>query len=236
MNYCFLLAGGSGTRMGNTGVPKQFLNLEDKPIIIHTLEKIIAMKSIDKIIVVCNENYIAYLKDLMDEYSISRNVYITRNGNSRLNSVLSGIDFVEKNFGINDDDIFVAHDSVRPFISERIIEENVCKAKKHKAATTVLDLIETIVETKDGEINKAYPRSNLFTGQSPQTFNISYFLECTKNVPLETQEKFTDLSECVLYNGGTVLPVMGDRNNIKITTPIDLIIANQILKNSINNK
>lgn len=230
MVYGFILAGGKGTRMGNVGVPKQFLTLNEKPIIIYTIEKFINSNSIDKIIVICNEGYCAYMSDLLLDYDVRKNIYITPGGSTRLESTLNGIKYIEKNWGINDDDIFVAHDSVRPFITDRIINENVEKAKQFKAATTVMDLIETIIETnEDNQIYKAYPRTHLYSGQSPQTFNIKYFMEETSKLTNKQLETFTDLSENIVSNGGTVCPVMGDRNNIKITTPIDMLIANELL-------
>ena len=94
-----------------------------------------------------------------------------------------------------------------------------------------MDLIETIVETNGNLLYKSYPRTHLFSGQSPQTFNIKYFMECMNAIPEEIQRTYTDLSECVFYCGGTVKPVIGDRQNIKITTPIDLIIAEQYMEN-----
>lgn len=230
MNYGILLAGGKGTRMGNIGIPKHFLPLQNKPIIIHTLEKMVNIDIIDNIIVVCNSNYILYLKDLVQEYNISRDVYITKGGTSRLNSVMNGLKFIEENFKIKEDDIFLAHDAVRPFISEKIIKDNIKFAKMHKAATTVVNLIETIVQEKDGKLFKAYPRENLYAGQSPQTFNIKYYIECYKKIPEEIKSTFTDLSECVMYNNGTVWPILGSRDNIKITTQFDLIVANELLK------
>lgn len=230
MNYAIILAGGKGTRMRNTGVPKQFMTLNNKPIIVYTIENVLYNTNISKIIVVCNSNYIAYMNDLLQDYKLGGKVDITNGGKDRLNSTLNGIKFIQEKYGINDEDIFLAHDSVRPFTNKRIFEENINLAKEYKAATTVFDLTETIVETnKCGDIFKLYPRKNLFSGQSPQTFNIKYFMECTSKISNSELDKFTDLSNNITYCGGTVKPVYGDRNNIKITHPIDLIIANSII-------
>ena len=230
MNYAIILVGGKGTRMGNTGVPKQFMTLNNKPIIIYTIENVLYNSNIDNIIVVCNPDYIAYMNDLLQDYKLTDKVEVTNGGKDRLNSTLNGIKYIQEKYGINNDDIFMAHDSVRPFTNKRIFEENINFAKETKAATTVFDLTETIVETNEsGDIFKLYPRNNLFSGQSPQTFNIKYFLECTSKIPDFELDKFTDLSNNIIYCGGVVKPVYGDRNNIKITHPIDLIIANSII-------
>lgn len=231
MNYAIILAGGKGTRMKNTGVPKQFMILNGKPIIIYTIENIMKVSQINKTIVVCNPDYIAYMNDLLQDYKLSNKIEITNGGHDRFNSTLNGIKYIKKNYGINDDDIFIAHDAVRPFTKKRIFEENIKYAHEKKAATTVFDLTETVVETNEnGEIFKLYPRKNLFTGQSPQTFNIKYFLDCTSKIPKEKLEIFTDLSNNITFCGGVVIPVQGDRDNIKITHPIDLIIASSLIE------
>lgn len=230
MNYALILAGGKGTRMGNTGVPKQFVQINNKPIIMYTIENFMEVKEIDRIIVSCNPEYIQYMNDLLLDYKLTDRVEVTAGGNNRLESTLNGLKYIEEKYGVNDDDIFLAHDSVRPFTLKSIIEENIAKAHETKAATTVLDLTETIVETNENnQIYKLYPRTHLYSGQSPQTFNIKYFMECTNRIPNEELSSYTDLSNNITYCGGIVYPVMGDSNNIKITTPIDLIIASALI-------
>ena len=230
MNYALILAGGKGTRMKNTGVPKQFMNLSGKPIIIYTIENIKKIREIDKIIVVCNKDYITYMMDLLSDYGLDNQIEVTEGGNDRLHSTLNGISYIKKMYGIKENDIFIAHDSVRPFTKERIFLENIKYAHEKKAATTVFDLTETIAETNEnGEIYKLYPRNNLYSGQSPQTFNINYFLECTSKIPENELNSFTDLSNNITYCGGVVIPVQGDRDNIKITHSIDLVIASSLI-------
>lgn len=231
MNYVLCLAGGKGTRMGNTGVPKQFIPINGKPIIIYTLENLLKVEKIDKVIVVCNQDYLMYLEDLLTDYNLKDKVEIAPGGKDRLQSTLNGINYIKNKYGIESDDIFIAHDSVRPFTKIEIINENIKMAHLYKAATTVYYLTETIVETNsDGNIFKLYPRENLYSGQSPQTFNINYFLDCTSKIPKEELSKFTDLSSNITYVGGTVVPVIGDKDNIKITTQFDLVLATSLLE------
>ena len=232
MVYALCLAGGNGTRMGNVGTPKQFLLINQKPIIIYTLEKLLENMEIDKVIAVCNPNYCEYLKVLLKGYDIDKKVEVISGSDSRLNSTLNGINYIKNNYGINEDDIFIAHDAVRPFTSSRIFSENINQAKIHKAATTVYDLSETISEVDcNNKIYKLYPRKNLFSGQSPQTFNINYFIKSIDKIPEIAKNGFTDLAECIVYNNETVVPIKGEKNNIKITTPIDLIVADTIIQN-----
>lgn len=238
MVYGLVLAGGQGTRMGNVGIPKQFLTINNEPIIIVTLRNLISMNLIDKFVIVCHKDYIQYLKNLIVEYNLNENsIEIVEGGKNRLDSVLNGCNHIVKENDIDDNDIFISHDSVRPFVSKHVIQELIKYAKEKKAATTVLNLIETIVEkNENGLLQKAYSRDNLFTDQSPQAFNIKYFLKCVNKIPLLIREKITDLSECIMFNNEYVYPVIGERDNIKITTSIDLIIANGILEEKENNK
>ena len=226
MNYCLLLAGGNGTRMGNTGVPKQFLELKNKPIIIWSLENLIKCSAIDKVIIVCNKPFIPLLAELLKKYNLQDFAEVTAGGKNRLMSAVSGIKYIERTYGINDKDIVLAHDSVRMFTDTRIFNENIENAKKYGAATTVFYLEETILETgDDGLLFKAHPREKRFSGQSPQTFNIKEFMECFDKLADEQKDTFTDLAEVLYVNGEKVYPVIGSKGNLKITTPIDMVIA-----------
>lgn len=227
-----LLAGGSGTRMGNTAVPKQFLELKGKPIIIYSIENALKCKLIDKIIIACNSQYVDMLKKMVSKYKLSDSVHITNGGTNRLLSTCNGISYIIKNFGITQKDIFIAHDSVRIFTNERIFRENIQNANIYGAATTVYALEETIVKAgADGLLYKAYARENRFSGQSPQTFNLQKFIINFSMLSTEQKNTFTDLSEVFFANNEKVFPVIGDKENIKITTPFDLILAEKRLAN-----
>lgn len=231
MNYALILAGGTGTRMGNTGIPKQFLSLKEKPIIIYTLKKILEVEEISHIIIVCNNDYKKYLQDLLIEYDILEKIYITNGGNSRIESVLNGLEFIQNNFEIEKSDICLILDSVRPFVSTNLILENIKYAKKYGAATTAVELIETVIESDENNcVKKIFERSNMYSDQSPQAFNIHFFLEASRKVEKDKLKKNTDLAEIITLNNGTVYIVKGERKNIKITTPIDLTVANKILE------
>ena len=235
MNYALILAGGSGTRMGNTGVPKQFLTLKDKPVIIYTIENMLSCKEIDKIIIVCNPSYVAYMHNMLIDFGLGNKVELTEGGKNRLESALNGVRYIEKRYGITENDIFLAHDSVRIFTSNRIISDNIEQAKRIGAATTVYVLEETIIEAgSDGLLYKAYPRENRFTGQSPQTFNIQKFKNCVDKLSEDQKEVFTDLAEVFYANNEKVYPVMGEKNNIKLTTPFDMTLAKMRLEEKDN--
>lgn len=231
MVYAIVLAGGKGTRMGNIGIPKQFLTINDKPIVIHTLEKYNEIKSIDKIILVCNTEYFEYSRNLMLEYKLDKNVHLVRGGNNRIESLLNGINSILENEIVNDDDIFISTDSVRPIINNNNIEELIIKARKYGAASIVNKITENIVKVNDNfEIEEVFPRHNLFKDLSPQAFNIKKFKKCIDKIDDLKKSTITDLSEILLLCKEKIIAIEGESNNIKITKPIDMKIVNELIK------
>ena len=166
------------------------------------------------------------MHNLLAEYDLANRAEIVIGGGNRLLSTINGVKYIEEKYSIQDNDVFLAHDSVRIFTSHRILKENIQKAHEHGAATTIYYLEETIHKAnKDGLLFKAYPRENRYTGQSPQTFNIKKFLACFNKLTNEQKETFTDLAEVLYANDEKVAPVLGEKDNIKITTPFDLTLA-----------
>lgn len=226
MNYALILAGGSGTRMGNTGIPKQFLSIKDKPILIYALENTLACKKIDKVVLVCKSDYVSYAHNLLFEYELANSVVMTEGGESRLDSVMNGLNFIKEHFGVKKDDIFLVNDSVRIFTSQRIFEECIDNAKEHSGASTVYHLEETVSEAnEDGLLFHNYPRKNHYSVQSPQAFNIQEFLDAIAKLTDEQRASLTDLAEAFYNINKPVYPVIGEKENIKITTPFDIELA-----------
>lgn len=236
MIYAEILAGGKGTRMGNINMPKQFLTLNNKPIIIHTIEKFILNERFDKILVVSPKEWINHTKDIIRKYIPDNDfIVVVEGGKDRNESIMSGIRFIENNFGINDDDVIVTHDSVRPFLTHRIIEENIDAAIEYRAVDTVIEAIDTIIESKDGEIISDIPvRSSMYQGQTPQSFNIRMLVDHYDSLSEEQKNILTDACKICLLKGEKVKLVKGEVFNIKVTTPYDLKVANAIIQESIN--
>lgn len=234
MIYVAILAGGKGTRMGNTNMPKQFLYLGSKPIIIHTIEKFILNRNIDKIIVVTPKEWLLHTKDIIKNYILQpyiSKVLICEGGSDRNESIIEGINFIDSNFGMNDDDIIITHDAVRPFLSNRIIEENIKNVSEFGAVNTVIPATDTIVESVDGKkINNIPIRSIMYQGQTPQTFNIKKLKYLYDKLTNNEKEIMTDAAKIFCIKGEPVSLVMGDISNIKITTQYDFKIANELLK------
>jgi 2-C-methyl-D-erythritol 4-phosphate cytidylyltransferase len=230
--YAEILAGGKGTRMGNTNMPKQFLTLKNKPIVVHTIEKFILHDRFDKILIVSPKEWIHHTKDIIQKFlPADERLIVVEGGKDRNESIMSGIRYIEQNFGLNDDDIIVTHDSVRPFITHRIIQENIDAALKYSAVDTAIPAIDTIVESKDGEwISNIPVRSTMYQGQTPQSFNIKKLVAYYNALSEEQKAILTDACKIFTLHGDNVRIVRGEMFNIKITTPYDLKIAEALLE------
>ena len=234
MIFAAILAGGIGSRMGGTETPKQFLNLGDKPVIIHTIEKFVINSKFDKIIVLSPKNFINHTENLINEYfGENDTIIVLEGGETRNDTIINSIDYVKENFDIDDDSIIVTHDSVRPFVTHRIIEDNIKSAKEFGACDTVVPATDTIVESVDGKLVKDIPiRDYFYQGQTPQSFRINKLYELINNLSDSETNILTDACKIFVLKGEDVHLVEGEITNIKITYPYDLKLANTILKES----
>ena len=231
MIYGEILAGGSGTRMGNTEMPKQFLLLGEKPIIIHTIEQFLINSKFHKIIVCCPREWISHARDLLIKYEIDQDrVEIVAGGENRNESIMNGCKYIEEKYGLNDDDVVITHDAVRPFVNQRILDDNIAAVKKYDAVDTVIPATDTIVYSKDGKTITEIPlRNECFQGQTPQSFKIKKLFEMYESLTKKEKEILTDACKIFAIKGEDVGLVNGEVYNIKITMQYDLKVANAIL-------
>ena len=233
MIYAEILAGGKGTRMGNTEMPKQFLKIGNKPVLIHTIEKFLLQPRFDKIIIVCPEPWISHTKDIMNKYITSDlmdKVCVCAGGADRNESIMSGIAYIEKNFGVNDEDIIVTHDAVRPFLTNRIIEDNIELALECGATDTVIPAYDTIIKSDDNDYVAEIPvRDKMYQGQTPQSFNIKKLTNYYNSLTDEEKKILTDAAKIFVIKNEKVKLVQGEIFNIKITSPYDLEVANMLV-------
>ncbi|MBC1485215.1 2-C-methyl-D-erythritol 4-phosphate cytidylyltransferase [Listeria seeligeri] len=235
MIYAEILAGGKGTRMGNVNMPKQYLPLKGKPIIVHTIEKFILNDRFDKIIIATPKDWINHTQDIIKKYIFDTRVVVIEGGTDRNETIMNGIRYVEKEFGLNDDDIIVTHDAVRPFITHRIIEENIDMAIEFGSVDTVIPAVDTIVESTNHDFITDIPvRGNMYQGQTPQSFNMKIIQKHYNNLTDDEKQILTDACKICLLAGEKVKLVNGGISNIKITTPYDLKVANAIVQERIN--
>lgn len=232
MNFAGILAGGSGTRMGKTDLPKQFLSLGGRPIIVHTIEQFLISPVIEKIIVAVPENWISYTKDIVEKYCNDEKIIIIEGGKDRNGTVMNICRYIEANFKTTKDTVLVTHDAVRPFITQRIIKDNVEGCLKYGATDTVVPAFDTIVESKNGEIISNIPvRSEMYQGQTPQSFKLKEFIKINESLTEEEKAILTDACKVYVMKNKEVGLVMGETFNIKITTKHDLKMANLMIGN-----
>ena len=233
MNFAGILAGGSGTRMGKTDLPKQFLLVGDKPIIIHTIKKFLNSSLFEKIIVAVPKAWISYTNELLEKYYPNNldDIVVIEGGSDRNNTVMNVCNYVKDNYK-EDNNILVTHDAVRPFVTERIIRDNISCCEKYDATDTVVPAFDTIVESKDGKIITNIPiRSEMYQGQTPQSFKVDEFIKINNSLTKEEKESLTDACKVYIIKNKKVGLVMGETFNMKITTQHDLKMANLLVDN-----
>ncbi len=234
MIFAAILAGGDGNRMGEIDKPKQFLKLGNKPIIIQTVEKFSLNSKIEEIIVLVHRYWLSHTKDLIDQYfPNSSNIVVIEAGELRNDTIMNAINYIEENFEIDENDIILTHDSVRPFVTHRIIMENIEKTLEVGACDTVIPATDTIVVSEDhGLISNIPNRNCMYQGQTPQTFKILKLKEAYEKLSDEEKSTLTDAAKIFVLNGEEVAIVKGEVFNIKITYPYDLKVANSIIKDA----
>lgn len=215
-----IFAGGTGQRMGGE-IPKQFLKVSGKEIIIHTLELFESNEDIDEIYIVCIKEWIPYLKKLVERFSVTKVTSIISGGKTGQDSIFIGLKEVKK---YNDNAIVLIHDGVRPLVADSVISEciNVC-IKKGNAITTT-PCYETPILSYDGElVSDMPPRQIVYTAQAPQCFYLKDIYEAhlkeRKVNPL--YEGIVDSCSLMFKNGIKCNLIPGNRGNIKVTTPED---------------
>jgi 2-C-methyl-D-erythritol 4-phosphate cytidylyltransferase len=221
--YAVIVAGGSGNRM-KSDVPKQFLLLGGIPIIIHTLTRFINYSKGLKLILVLPQNEVKAWESLALKYNFKTPLTIVKGGASRFQSVKNGLN------AINDKEALVAiHDGVRPFIGIEVIEESFSIAELHGSAVTSVPLKDSI-RLVVGEKNNALDRTNFRLIQTPGTFKLSIIKKAYQEAEIPS---FTDDASVAENIGIEIKLIEGSFENIKITTPEDLMMAEGILKRGI---
>ncbi|MBO4242348.1 MAG: 2-C-methyl-D-erythritol 4-phosphate cytidylyltransferase [Clostridiales bacterium] len=226
MNVALIFAGGTGKRMKSGNTPKQFLELNGKPIIVHTIEHFDKHPQIDAIVVVCIEGWIDHLKTKLSEFGITKVSSIVPGGTTGQGSIRNGLyEIRDKVAKDPSDTVVLIHDGVRPLINDKLISDNIESVRKNGNAITVVPAIETIIETDDeGNIAKVADRSVCKLARAPQSFILSDILEAHRKSLEEGAQEMID-SAMLMQHYGTVLhTVEGPVENIKITTPMDYYV------------
>lgn len=237
MIFAAVFAGGVGSRMGNSDTPKQYLELGSKPIIIHTIEKFFINESIDEIIVLCPKPWVAHTRSLVAKFiPEGKKISVIQGGDSRNGTLENAIKFIEENYETDEDTVIVTHDAVRPFLTHRMIDENVDAALKYGACDTVIPATDTIVESENGSIISCIPdRKKMYQGQTPQSFRLKELERVLASLTEEEKAILTDACKIFSIKNKDVYMVNGEVFNIKITYPYDLKVAQTLLKGKDDN-
>lgn len=233
MVFGVILAGGIGSRMGNMEKPKQFLTIGNKPILIHTIEKFAVHDAFEKLIVLCPKQWIEHTKNLVRKYfgEMADHVKVLEGGSSRNETIMNSIAYIEKEYGLDDDTIIVTHDSVRPFVTYRIIDENIKYAREYGACDTAIPATDTIVDSQDGKTITSIPdRAKMYQGQTPQSFGAKKLKELYYSLSEDEKKILTDAAKIFVMKGEKVHLVEGEVFNIKITYPYDMRVAESLIQ------
>jgi len=233
MNYGVILASGKGTRIKDEcDIPKQFRCINGIPVVIYPIRSMLDIKRFDAIFVAVPEDYVEYMNNLVNSYFDDKEiekVIVISGGKERMDSINNVIDSISKN-NIGDEDVVVIHDGVRPFVTEKIILDNIEGARKFGATVTSVPVNDTILLSTDGDYVDRIPiRKTLFNGQSPDSFNLKTFIELENKLTPEQKEIITGTSQVCTLNNYPIKMIEGDTANFKITTDSDLDLAEHII-------
>lgn len=221
--YTIIVAGGSGSRM-NANVPKQFLDLNGLPILMHTIKAFHTYNNGMKIILALPQGDIAYWEQLCLKHAFNIPITLVRGGSSRFESVRNGLELIEDHQGV-----VAVHDGVRPLVSQRLIRESFSTAAEKGNAVAAVALKDSVRKiTQKG--SEAVDRAAYRLVQTPQTFALSVLKSAYK---IAKHTNFTDDAAVVEASGHLIQLIEGDGTNLKITTPEDLLVAEYLLKSGI---
>lgn len=229
MVYTVIFAGGTGQRMNTVSLPKQFLKVHGKEIIVHTVEKYQNCRQVDGIIIVCLATFIPFMKTLVEKYKLTKIIDIIPGGDCGQTSIFNGIERAYRE-SVDDNDIVLIHDGVRPIIDEKTIVGNIECVKKNGTAVTVTKSVETILILDDDmEVDEVVDRSRCYSGRAPQGFVLREIYNAHLKANKMNKHDFIDSAMLMKYYGYKMYTVVGPDNNIKVTTPMDFYMFKALL-------
>ena len=234
MIYAAILAGGIGKRIERHSIPKQFISIGGTPIIIITIREFLKNDRFEEIYIAIHKDWINYLYDLL-KFSFStrelERVSVVEGGKERLDSFTNVMEKIICTRGINKEDVIICHDSVRPFVTQQMINDCIDATLQDDFALTVVPTTDTIhVAHEEEYIDGTLDRKGLYNGQNPSGFNISLLKEAIDSFSEETKASVTGTTQLILKMGYKIRIVKGHTGNFKITTDNDLDVADRILR------
>ena len=229
MNYALIIAGGSGNRMGQD-IPKQFMHVDNCPIIVHTMKCFQNHPDINGIAVVCLKGWETVLQSYANQFLIDKLKWIFPGGETGMESIHNGI-YGLNEAGCGDEDLVLIHDAVRPLLSQDIISSNIAICKAYGYAITGIQCREAILESEDGFAStNSIPRDKLIRTQTPQTFRLKNIIDVHEQAKLMNIENSVSSATLVAEVGNRTMHIVpGSEKNIKVTTVEDLEIIKALM-------
>lgn len=230
-----VLSAGKGTRFGSD-IPKQFLEIDKIPVLVRSVDAFLKCGEISLCVVASSEDFLSYTETLMQKhFPNDTRIKVITGGASRGETLLKILEYIKDNHSL-EDCILLTHDAVRPFVTRRIIEENIAFCRKYGACNTCVRATDTVLHSTDGKfLDGTLNRSELFNAQTPQTFDAKELYGLINGMDRDNFLSLTDGASVYLTCGKPVYIVNGEDFNIKITYRDDLILGEKILAEHFQN-
>lgn len=223
MNIAVIFAGGSGLRMHTKSRPKQFLELNGKPIIIYTLELFDNHPEIDAIVVACIASWIPFLEKMLRKFEISKVVKVVPGGETGQDSIYRGLCAAEE-IANGEESFVLIHDGVRPLITEETITDNINMVRETGSCITCVPATETFVVSQPDGSMEIPSRKDSLIARAPQSFRLKDILEAHRKAIAAKRHDFIDSCTMMSHYGHSLSTIIGPMENIKITTPTDFFV------------
>ena len=238
MIFGSILAGGVGMRMDKHNIPKQFIDLCGKPVIIHTIKRMLEVSEFDYLFIAIHPEYKECLMDILSKFNLKNNkkIIVIAGGKERINSIENVINYAYE-LNHNEDDIIILHDAVRPFVSKEILKNSILSAGQYGACVATVPAVDTMYFLDDTQSIVGFPdRRILYNGQTPDSFKLGVLRNAISQLSEEERKSLTGTTQICVSKGYSVKGIPGDYKNIKITTESDLLIAESIMKNEVESE
>lgn len=235
MNYAIILSGGIGSRMNSESLPKQYIEVNDKPVLMYTLKAFNQSEEIDHIVIVANPEWHEQISKWLKTFGITKAVTLACNGEHRQASVISGLRACAQVKAPDETDKVIIHDAVRPFIDQRIIRDCMAALDSHISCLTAVPDYDTTYITLDKEtIHDYIDRDKLTLGQTPEGFVLKQYLKMCEEADPEELKNLHGACELAFSRGHTIKLVMGSTLNFKLTRADDLILFKALAAGDLN--
>lgn len=229
MIFAAVLAGGIGDRL-NMSIPKQFYEINNKPLIVYCIEQFLEVDDIDKIIISSPKQYLDKTNSIITKYfNDADKLVVIEGGKKRNDTILNSIDYALKN-GATNDSIMITHDGARIFVTKNLIENSIKYAKKYGAASPIIPATDVIFKSENGKLDEIPKRKYLFHAQTPQSFKIKDFIEIYSDLTTDEIDLLDEAMMLFHLRNKEVYLFEGEKSNFKITYPFDIKLAETLLK------